>query len=186
MERLYKLTNADGTTKGPTQWGEGVMHTAKGGGKLCTDAWLHAYRDPLQAVFMAPRYGYSHPDAVLWECEGEVGVDDGTKVGCTKLTTLRRADKPTMTREQCVEVAIRAAMTVNKNPSWVAWAEKWLDKTDRSRAAAYAAADAAAYAADAAAYAAYAAYAADAAAYAAAERGPGLIALLHEVCDRKE
>jgi len=155
MERLYKLTNADGTTKGPTQWGEGVTHTAKGNGALCTDAWLHAYCDPLQAVFMAPDHGYADADAVLWECDGEVGIDDGIKVGCTTLTTLRRVDKPTMTTEQRVEVAIRHVMTVYNNPSWVTWAEKWLSGADRSRA--YAADAASAASADAAAAYAYAA-----------------------------
>lgn len=146
-EKLYKLTALDGTTKGPTQWGEGVTHTAPGGGALCTAAWLHAYRDPLLAVMMAPEYGYA--DGQLWEAEGEVGIDDGTKVGCTSLTTLRKMPLPVLTTEQRVEVAIRCAMEVYKEPGWTTWAEGWLSGRDRTRSAAADAADAAAFAADA-------------------------------------
>ncbi len=173
MEKLYKLTDAAGQTRGATQWGEGVTHTAPGGGELCTEAWVHAYRTPEQAIFMASSYGYDGADSLLWECEGEVGIDDGTKVGCRRLTTLRRVDKPELTIEQRIEVAIRIAMTLYAEPGWVTWATRWLDGTDRSRAAVYAAAvyadafatDAAAFATDDAAFDA-AAFATDAAAFA--------------------
>ena len=82
------------------------------------------------------------------------------------------------TLDLAIERAIRRNLGKSGCPEWEKWAEKWLDGTDRSRAAARAAdtADAAAraadtadaaYAARAAARAADAAYAARAAAYAA-------------------
>jgi hypothetical protein len=114
--------------------------------------------DPIQASLL--------PNAILWEAKGDVVVDDGTKVGCTRLTTLKQTPLPTITLEQRVTFAIKCALHVYKEPSWVAWAQAWLANTNRDAARAYAA--------DADAAAAYAAYAADAyadaadAAYAAA------------------
>jgi hypothetical protein len=74
-------------------------------------------------------------------------------------------------KEIAQEFAIRVALKVYFEPSWVSWANNWLNGTDRSKTAAYAAAAACAAAnaanADAAYAAAYAA-AADAAAYSAA------------------
>jgi hypothetical protein len=133
--------------------------------------------DPIHAILL--------PDAILWEAEGDIVVNDGTKVGCTRLTTLKRIPIPAITLEQRVTFAIKCALHVYKGPSWVAWARAWLANTNRdayaaatnaaAAAYAYAYADAAAYAAadaadaaDAATYATYTAYtAADAAAYTA-------------------
>jgi hypothetical protein len=169
MTILYKLTNADDQTRGETQWGEGVEHTADGGGELCTAAWIHAYVDPVLAVLMDPIHGcFLDSDAHLWECDGDVGVDDGTKVGCTRLKTLRRIPIPEVTTEQRVRFAILCALEVYDDPDWVKWAKGWLDGKNRAAYAAHAAARAAADAS----YAADAAYAANGdcdVAYAAAD-----------------
>jgi len=196
--KLYKLTDVNGQTYRGTQWGEGVTHVAPGKGKtgLCTDSWIHAYRTPRMAVFMNPAHArFGSPR--LWEAEAyEVGIDDGTKVGCLRLTTVREIPLPTMTTEQRVEIAIRAVMSVYDEPLWTQWTAAWLDGTDRTResAAAYAATDAATYAtnaaASAAAYATNAAANAAYAAYAAANVADAtnatlnLGALMDEVCDR--
>ena len=157
--KLYKLTDKNDQTRDDTQWGLGVTHEATGKGKkLCSDGVLHAYRDPLLAVLMDPIHGEFVPDAHLWEAEGKVMVDDGTKVGCKKMTTLRQILLPTITIEQRVRFAILCGKEVCNDSMWLKWADKWLDETDRSAANASAAAYAAAYAAGAAAdYAAYAA-----------------------------
>ena len=42
--KLYKLTDAEGRTKGETQWGENVTHSVTGKPKLCSSTVLHAYR----------------------------------------------------------------------------------------------------------------------------------------------
>ncbi len=52
-EVVYKLTDAEDRTKGGCQWGVGKSHKAPGGGYLCTDKWLHAYRTPWHAALFA-------------------------------------------------------------------------------------------------------------------------------------
>mgnify|MGYP001609670390 CR=1 FL=1 len=57
--KLYKLTDRKGQTQNETQWGEGITHTAAGSGTtLCTDNVIHAYVDPLLAVFHDPIGGH--------------------------------------------------------------------------------------------------------------------------------
>jgi len=176
MTTLYKLTNLHSQTRSATQWGENVTHElpARDTYQLCSKQVLHAYASPELAVLMDPIHAILLPDAILWEAEGDVVVSDGTKVGCTRLTTLKQIPIPAITLEQRVTFAIKCALHVYKGPSWVAWAQAWLANTNRDAYAAatnaaayayaYAYADAAAYAAADAAYAA----AADAATYATA------------------
>ena len=165
MTTLYKLTNLQSQTYNQTQWGENVTHElpVRDTYELCSYQVIHAYVSPELAVLMDPIQSSLLPNAILWEAKGDVVTTDGTKVGCTKLTTLKRIPIPTITLEQRVTFAIKCALHVYKEPSWVAWAQAWLAGTNRAAADA---ADAAAYAAyaDAASY--YAA--ADAAAYHAA------------------
>jgi len=176
MTTLYKLTNLHSQTRSATQWGENVTHElpVRDAYQLCSKQVLHAYASPELAVLMDPIHAILLPDAILWEAEGDIVVNDGTKVGCTRLTTLKRIPIPAITLEQRVTFAIKCALHVYKGPSWVAWARAWLANTNRDAYAAatnaaayayaYAYADAAAYAAADAAYAA----AADAATYATA------------------
>ena len=209
MTKLYKLATLDSKTYNQTQWGESITHTTpiRDTYSLCSSEVLHAYVSPEMAVLMDPVQAALLPSAILWECEGDVVIDDGTKVGCTSLTTLRQVSLPVITLEQRVTFAIRCAMRVYKDAAWTAWAQAWLDGTNRAAYtaytanaanaayAAYAAADAAntAYAANAAyaayaaantAYAAYAAYAAANAANAAnAAANTGFIAqIAKEIC----
>lgn len=162
--KLYKLTDANGCTKNNTQWGENVTHRAQGygagTGDLCSDRYIHAYEHPLLAVLMNPIHAnFDRPR--LWEAEGEVVTRDGQlKCGCVELTTIREIPVPVMTTDQRVEFAIRCALAVYNETSFVAWANKWLDGADRSAARAAWAAGAAARAAEAAAWAAEAARAA--------------------------
>ena len=134
--KLYKLTKSDFTTRNETKWGDGVTHEAVGDAwwqDLCSDAWIHAYEHPLIAVFLDPIHGDFGANAVLWECEGEPGKRDGQlKLGCRKLTTLRRIDKPAPTTIQRVRFGIGCALSVYSDASFVTWAEKWLSGEDRS------------------------------------------------------
>ena len=187
MTTLYKLTNLHSQTRSATQWGENVTHElpVRDIYQLCSKQVLHAYASPELAVLMDPIQASLLPHAILWEAEGDVVLNDGTKVGCTRLTTLKQIPIPAITLEQRVTFAIKCALHAYKEPSWVAWAQAWLANTNRDAAAAdaayaaavaaaadaaavyaYAYAAAAAAAADAATYTAYTA--ADAAAYAAA------------------
>jgi len=153
-----------------------VTHTADGKGRLCTKHWIHAYTDPILAVLMNPIHGkYDTYTGHMWECEGEIGRRNGDrKVGCKKLTTIKRIDMPRITIEQRIRFAILCAKKVCKDRKWNKWANGWLSRKDRTADAARAAHTAAAvdttYATCAATYTIDAAAAVDATsiAYAAA------------------
>jgi hypothetical protein len=162
---VYKLTDARGCTRGNTQWGPGVEHTAPGGGMLCSEAYLHAYASPEQAAFMSPAYGYAGIDCCLWEGDADVKVDDGAKLGCTRLRTLREVPRVTLITEKRVKLALLCACQVPQTVAWLIWARNWWSGEDRTAASAAAAA-AAAWADAVAAWAARAA-----AAWAWAARG---------------
>jgi hypothetical protein len=137
--KLYKLTNAKDRTYGATQWGEGVEHTAPGGGPMCTDHWLHAYRHPLLAVVMDPAHANLGATRHLWLADGDVGADGGTKVGCTRLKTIRRMKEPKRpSTGALVRFAIYSVRALNANmpDAWGAWAKGWLSGRDRSAEAA--------------------------------------------------
>ncbi len=194
-ETLYKWTDADGKTRAgeqnETQWGPGVEHAAPGG-DLCTSGVIHAYRDPLLAVFMDPgQGGYTNkPGARLWRLDADVCADDGTKVGCTRVKMLCEIDPPTLSTDERTHAAILIARQVYADPDWQGWARRWLSGEDRATGAATWAATWAAEAAEAATWAATwaaeapeAAWAAACAATEAAERqGHKLdfVALLHK------
>ena len=176
----YKLTDKDGCTQGPTQWGEGETHTAQGrGNMLCTGDVIHVYDSPLKAVLMNPIHGnFDLGTALLWKCRvRHVVANDGTKVGVKICTTLHTVPMPVLSTEQRIEVAIRVTMIIYHEPNWTAWAKAWLNGTNApyaAHAAAYAAADAT-----------NAPYAAHAAAYAIAKAAI-LNRTLRQVCQRKE
>ena len=156
---VYKLTDKDGMTgthfgdATPLQWGDDVTHSAAGDDfRLCADGVIHAYRDPILAVLMDPIHGGYGADSRLWECriDGQRKIlDDGLKLGARTLTTIREIEKPELTPEQRIYFAILCARLVlprGRIPKWDRWADRWIDGTNRTRAA-VAAADAAAWAA---------------------------------------
>ena len=141
MAKIYKLTDENGKTgvkfKKMLQWGVGVTHTAKGEGtRLCTADVIHAYENPLIAVFMNPIHRKSAA-SLLWEAEGEVVVRAGqTQCGVKTLTTLREIPMLEITLEQRVRFAILCALEVYKEEAFACWAQKWLSDEDRSAEAA--------------------------------------------------
>jgi hypothetical protein len=182
--KLYKLTDQFFETKNHTLWGEGITHeAAEGDGKLCSKYWLHAYTDPILAIMMNPTHA-NIKNPILWEAKGEIGISDGTKVGCKKLTTIKQIPLPEINTVQKVAFGILCAKQVCKNVKWNIWADRWLDGSDRTKKSAYAYA-ATATAAATAAYA-YAAAAYAAAAYAAkAQTVIDFIALAHAAMEIK-
>jgi hypothetical protein len=169
MATWYKLTDKDGyTRKGKENeclWGENITHTATGkGSHLCSRDLIHVYRNPLIASFMNPSHAdFKNP--LLWECEanGECAHEGQLKSGFKTVTTIRRIDLPVITLEQRIRISIYCALKQYSAPSFVKWANAWLDGSDRSARAAWAAREAAA------AEAARAAWAAEWAAWAARE-----------------
>lgn len=168
----YKLTDHNGQTRGPTQWGENITHKAVGSSdRLCTESWIHFYRDPILAVLVNPIHArFSNPR--LWEGfvpEGEE-LHEPLKSGSRIFTTTREITLPRITRTQRTIFGILCAKVMYHDPAWNTWADNYISGKDRSiaSAAVHAAASAAAavHAADAAAV--HAASAAAAAADAAA------------------
>jgi len=135
--KLYKITNIDGKTRAgeinEIKWGDGVTHKATGTGEeLCSDGFIHAYEYSYIAVLMNPVHGNYNP-FLLWEAEGDIAIRDGQiKCGCKELTTIRQIPIPILTKEQIIEIAIRCAMEVYIEPSFVQWANNWLYNVDRT------------------------------------------------------
>jgi hypothetical protein len=148
MDTLYKLTRPDLTTYNGFQWTLGKEQRFSGKGTLCGPGFAHAYLSPELAVLLNPIHADYDP-AVLFRCEGIVARSDHQlKVGCTALTLIEAAPMPVFTIDQRVIFAVRGALTVYPEAAFVLWAERWLNNTDRTRAAARAAA----WAAEAAAW----------------------------------
>lgn len=133
--KLYKLTNENMQTFNGCQWKLGETKETSGKGELCGPGFLHAYTDPILAVFLNPIHAdFKNPR--LFEAKGNVRkTDRGLKVGCTKLTLKKELPLPTVTTKQCVRFAILCAKEVYKDPTWNKWADAWLDKTDRTKEA---------------------------------------------------
>lgn len=157
--KLYKLTDSKSQTYNKTQWGEGVSHTAAGKGDLCGPGWIHAYTSPLLAVLLNPIHGNFEAETMqLWECEAKISKNDnGLKVGCASLKTIKRIKVPEFTQNQKTYFAILCAKKSYKDQNWNIWADAWICGKNRNRDAARAAWAAASDAAMAASDAAWAA-----------------------------
>ena len=173
--KYYKLTNQKMQTFKGFQWELNVWKKAIGDidMPLCTNSWLHCYDSPLLAVLHNPIHAdISDPRLFEAEVRGETKNDRGLKRGFREMQLVKEVEVPQITKTQVIAYGILCAQKVYDETRWNIWAKNWLDKTDRTAAAAaYAAAAYAAAAAAAAAgvYAAAAVPAAEAAAYAAAD-----------------
>ena len=137
---VYKLTDNIGRTRGMTQWGNNVSHTAKGDGKeLCSNGFIHYYTHPLLAVLLNPIHAdFTYPK--LWEAEasGEI-IDEALKSVCKTLTTIKEIPLPEISGVQKIAFGILCAKEVCKDERWNSWADKWLSGKDRSNESANAA-----------------------------------------------
>ena len=148
--KVYKLTNQNMQTANNTQWGEGVTHTATGPLEMCENGF-HAYPDPLMAVFMNPVHANIKNPKLFDSIGSGDKINGGTKLCFEKFTTVKEIPVPQLSTEQRVEIAIRLVLATQTNlsESYKAWAENWLNGTDRTNeSAAEYAARAAEYAAD--------------------------------------
>ena len=136
MATYYKLTDENFRTSRGTQWGEGVTHQVSGEGDLCGTGWIHFYLTPELAVLLNPIHA-AFDDPVLWEIEAKIGKSDAQlKVGSKKVKTVRQIPLPRVSTEQRVRFAILCALDVYSEPSFVKWANAWMDGSDRSGRAA--------------------------------------------------
>jgi len=166
----YKLTTQNLTTHKDFQWEVGIPKTIENPSEeLCSEGVFHYYASPEQAALFNPIHAnIKNPRLFEVEIDREVAFD-GLKGGCHQMTLIKEIPLPQFTLEQRIKFAIKCALLVYKEESFVQWAVSWLSGKDRTAYVAYVAARAAA---DAAAFAAAyaAAYAAaDAAARAAAD-----------------
>ena len=146
MTKIYKLTDASMRTYGGYQWTLGEKRTTSGEGGLCGPGWLHGCSDPNIAVIMNPIHGTFAPSTMRMfegEADGKVLDDHGLKCGCTEMTLAREIDVPVISMEHRIAFGILCASKACKDPAWTVWAEHWLSGEDRSKAAAWAAANAA-------------------------------------------
>ena len=73
-------------------------------------------------------------------CSSDLSI----KGGCKAITRGQEVPVPVLTLEQRIEIGIRCAVTVYKDPGFQSWANAWLSGEDRTaKAVSYAAADAA-------------------------------------------
>jgi len=169
--KLYKLTDQNYKTRNDTIWGVGVTYTASNGEpKLCTNTVIHAYKSVEQALLLNPIH-VNIPNPVVWAAEGEIIIEDFSKVGCKSLTTtsllqIPRWYKHIETRKRVqVMFAILCAESVlhywideypndDRPQTAIAAAKTWFNKNTYDAAATDAAAIGAAAAAAAAARAA--------------------------------
>jgi hypothetical protein len=187
IETGYKLTDADGCTKGNGKgryhWTPGEWHEAPKLGGMCDNenTGFHYYANPYLAVFMNPAHGrYDLDTAQLWSCKVEDAQTDGTKSKARRLRLIERVELPRMTLEQRIYCAIQCVLLSGwiwrGRAEWVRWAEGWISGADRTRESARRTH----YAYAGAAYAAAEAAARYAAAYAAAYAGGIDIAAIAE------
>ena len=100
--KLFKLTDGQGCTMGPTQWGEGVKHSvaadlATAEPELCSNAVIHVYKYLELGLIMNPLHANFRLDGKglrIWEAEGDVVVESWDKVGCRELTTIKELPVP--------------------------------------------------------------------------------------------
>lgn len=147
MQTVWKLTDPEGWTRrgtsGETLWIPcPVERSTAGGGiaKLCTEAYTHAYADPILAEWFDPVHGEYGDRGLL--VQGEAGgiVDDGMKLGCEFFRSLEVVPRAGVPLAAKVRAGIECSLLVYAAPAYVTWAQRWLDGTDRSKPAARSAA----------------------------------------------
>src|SRR3989304_6384920 len=97
--KLYKLTDQQGFTQkgliGETKWEEGftlsLLPTKNP--QLCTAQVIHAYKNLNLGLLLNPAQA-NIQNPLIWECEGNVCIEDWGKVGVFSLTTIQKVEPP--------------------------------------------------------------------------------------------
>lgn len=130
-QSVYKFTDQNNCTFNQSVWVPGRWKQTSGEGELCGLGWLHAYNDPLVAIFM----NRTNLDTKLWSAEGsgEFKNDNGLKCGFTKLRILKNIKLPEISDEKRIEVALHCAIIAGVGDrSFTNWSTKWITGKDRS------------------------------------------------------
>ena len=143
--KKYKLTTQKITTHLGHPWEIGVKQTIETPGvRLCTTDVFHFYDSPELAILLNPIHA-NIPNPRLWEVACNQVAHDGLKGGAKWMTLKKELPLPAISATQKVAFGIYCARDIAKysDPSWLAWADKWLSGADRSAASAARVADAA-------------------------------------------
>jgi len=151
MITAYKFLTPQLTSYNDFKWEIGETYTIdRPGNEMCSRDVFHCYNHPLLAEFMMP-FHLSGKDYDLYKIEVPEFVNsDGLKFASKSQKVIKKVERPVITKENRIEIAIRVAKLVCVNAEWNEWADKWLTGEDRTKSSAYAAS----YASHAASYAA--------------------------------
>ena len=133
--KVYKFTDQNNCTFNQSVWIPGTWKQTSGEGELCGLGWLHAYSDPLIAVFM----NHTNLNLKLWLAEGagKFKDDSGLKCGFTKLRILKNIKLPEISDEKRIEIALHCVVMAEMgDKEFRNWATKWVTEKDRSPEAA--------------------------------------------------
>jgi len=139
MITAYKFLTPQLTSYDNFQWEIGKEYTIdRPGNVMCSNDVFHCYNNPLLAEFMMPMHLFEK-DYDLYKIEVPEFVNsDGLKFASKSQTIIEKVERPVITNEQRIEIAIRVAKLVYVNVEWNEWADKWLTGEDRSKESAYA------------------------------------------------
>jgi hypothetical protein len=135
-KRRYMLTNQERKTRDGFELEQGKWYKKD----PCSESWFSCFCDPLVAVFLNPIYRYIK-EPRLFECEvaGEEWTYSGITFEYTEIKLGKELTVAEVSMTQRVAFGILCAKEVCRDEAWIKWADKWLDGTDRSKAAAVAA-----------------------------------------------
>ena len=88
--RIYKLTDQEMKTYNGFQWKLGKWYKTSGEGDLCSEGWLHCYRDKNMAVLMNPAQAdIENPRLFVGEGRGKVKHDGYLKSGFSEMRIVK-------------------------------------------------------------------------------------------------
>ena len=134
---VFKLLTMDNRSRkgrhNETLWVPGVPRTVEGTGGLCTEGWIHAYRDPLVGEFLNPVHANLKEPYTVWQCvaNGRM-LQEWDKIGVSQLEIVKELDPVYPSSTQRVAFGILCALGGNPSPKWRKWARRGLSNTDRT------------------------------------------------------
>src|SRR3989304_5494645 len=119
--KLYKLTDQQGYTQkesiGETKWEEGFTLSLPPveDPQLCTAQVIHAYKNLNLGLLLNPAQA-NIQNPLIWECEGNVCIEDWGKVGVFSLTTIQKVEPPKwfLSNTEKKRVAVKFAVACAK------------------------------------------------------------------------
>ena len=139
MATLCKLTDPNMQTWGGVQWELGRIRSVAPETRrsvLCTNGVIHAYHDPLVAIFVNPIHADYSPARLFAAEAPAIVADDGLKCGVYALTLVLEMDVPQPTPLARVFFGIMCAQQGCTDARWNKWAKGYLSGKDRSADAA--------------------------------------------------